>query len=63
MPNMPVRPVSQSENPAPCAECGEWMRADALVCKGCGQRFVARAMPGLAKAVPWDAPPRVAVGA
>lgn len=61
MPNMTTPARLPSENPAPCAECGEWMRADALVCKGCGQRFVARAMPGLAKAVPWDAPPRVAV--
>lgn len=60
MPNMPVRPVSQSENPAPCAECGEWMRATAIVCKGCGQAFVARPLAGPAKAVPWDGPPAVA---
>lgn len=57
----PARPVS--ENPAPCAVCSEWMRADALVCKGCGHAFVARPLTGPTKAVPWDAPPAVAVPA
>jgi len=41
---------------ARCTTCGEWHRPDALVCRGCGLRFVARALEGLA-VVPDD--PRI----